>query len=97
MDDDPIEPEDENEAMEWRASEQVRNYDQKIMELKIQLQQMKVERNRWMNLERSLQVARIQMDRARQMVISNSFSVSPSFLDAPSSPSVSSSGPPTQS
>ena len=96
MDDDPIEPEDENEAMEWRASEQVRAYDLKIMELKVQLQRMKVERNRWANLQMSIQVARIQMDRARQMFVTSPHFI-PSFsLDAPSSPSASSSGPPTQ-
>ena len=97
MDDDPIEPEDENEAMEWRASEQVIAYDRRILEMKVQLQQLKVERNRWANLQMSLQLARIKMDRLRQMVISNSFNILPSSLNAPSSPSTSSSGPPTQS
>lgn len=95
MDDDPIEPEDENEAMEWKASEKVAAYDRKIIQLRLELQQLKVERNRWENLQMSIQCARIQMERAHNMVTSNSSSILLSS-DALFSPSASSSGPPTQ-
>ena len=96
MDDDPIEPEDENEAMEWKASEEVMAYDRKIIQLKLELQKMKVERNRWENLRTSIRVSRIQVERARQMVMSNLYSsILPYSLDAPHSPSASFSGPST--
>lgn len=92
MVDDPIEPEDENEALEWRASEQVYAHDQEILALKVRLQQLKVERNRWANWLTSIRVARLQMHRARHQMSTHS-----SCLDAPYSPSSSSSsGPPTQ-
>lgn len=97
--DDPIESEDEGDqanAMELTASQQVVAHDRKILELRVELQKLKVERNRWVNCLTSIRVARMQMNRARSQMNGAHYVVMPNPLDAHPSPSVSSSGPSTQ-
>jgi hypothetical protein len=66
---DPIEPADDDEALEWVASTRTYEIGCKIREMKLQLKQLQIEFNRWEYYHRSLLDMRMQRERIRNDII----------------------------